>query len=134
MRTCLVCRPYSVALCVIALLGAGTASSADVIFSAGSKTAQILAIERIQERDATCKPLSMSGVIQKVTGKYPEIEVWVQGRRSSVAFQMSLPNFNMASIRALPNFLRVGARVVVDIEYCGSGAIPYPLAIRLDQG
>lgn len=127
-------RQLKTVAALAAICFCNAAIAADVIFDPTSKVAKILAIERITDKLKECDQKSVSGSIEKVEGKYPELTVWVKGRQVREAFQLFLDEFDMVTVRSLDTILAVGTKVVVDIQYCGSGGIPYPIAIKLDQG
>lgn len=127
-------RQLETVAALAAICFCNAAIAADVIFDPTSKVAKILAIESITDKYEECGQKSMSGSIEKVEGKYPELTVWVKGRQVREAFQLYLDGFDMVTVRSLDTILAVGTKVVVDIQYCGSGGIPYLRAIKLDQG
>lgn len=101
-----------------------------VNFDPHSKVARILAITEINEHLNECMQESHYGSITKVSGHYPTLEVWVRGRREEVAFDLDLQEFDMVTIKALNTLVAPGKRVRVQLQRCGSGAIPYVKSIQ----
>lgn len=107
----------------------GNAYAVEVIWNKKSEIIKLLDINTIESE---CAQKAYSGRITNIEGKYPSVDIFVTKNNDEIeAFQLFVDEFDMVTVKNLKGLIAVNKYINVNGQECGSGAIFYPINIKL---